>query len=136
MYVPFAALCVCSIAAAPAIVNATDVQKYVDFHEASLQSLYVNKMAVDDDLVDMLHEPSNDLGALEAFVSIITGASSRTHQMLQLFHILQLNLQSTVKRPICGCPASRDALHDVVRCCCAGPPRTPPDQLMPSVKGC
>lgn len=40
-----------------------------------LQSLYVNKLAVDDDLVDMLYEPSNDLGALEAFVSIITGMS-------------------------------------------------------------
>lgn len=35
----------------------------------------MNKLAVDDDLVDMLYEPSNDLGALEAFVSIITGMS-------------------------------------------------------------
>ena len=46
-----------------------------DIGTAPLQSLYVNKLAVDDDLVDMLYEPSNDLGALEAFVSIITGVS-------------------------------------------------------------
>lgn len=38
-----------------------------------LQSLYVNQLAVDDDLIDMLHDPSADVGALEAFVSIITG---------------------------------------------------------------
>ena len=52
------------------------VQTCVDYlvvYDTTLQSLYVNKLAVDDDLVDMLYEPSNDLGALEAFVSIITG---------------------------------------------------------------
>lgn len=32
-----------------------------------------NPAAVDDDLVAMLHEPSNDPGALETFVSVITG---------------------------------------------------------------
>lgn len=53
-----------------------------------LKGLYVNQLAVDDDLIDMLHDPSADVGALEAFVSIITG-----------------------------------------------PPGTPPEQLMPSVKG-
>jgi hypothetical protein len=54
------------------------IQTCVDYrviYDTTLQSLYVNKLAVDDDLVDMLYEPSNDLGALEAFVSIITGMS-------------------------------------------------------------
>ncbi len=38
-----------------------------------LQNVYMDEEAVDDALVDMLFDPSNDVGALDAFVSIITG---------------------------------------------------------------
>jgi pimeloyl-ACP methyl ester carboxylesterase len=38
-----------------------------------LLSVYRNPTAVDDDLVDMLYQPSCDQGALECFVSVITG---------------------------------------------------------------
>jgi pimeloyl-ACP methyl ester carboxylesterase len=39
-----------------------------------LESIYPsNPAAVDDDLVDLLHDPSCDVGALETFVSVITG---------------------------------------------------------------
>lgn len=38
-----------------------------------LASVYCNPAAVDDALVDLIYEPSNDEGALETFVSIITG---------------------------------------------------------------
>lgn len=38
-----------------------------------LQNVYMDAEAVDDALVDMLFDPSNDVGALDAFVSIITG---------------------------------------------------------------
>eukprot|EP00897_Mesotaenium_endlicherianum_P008374 jgi/Mesen1/7565/ME000392S06832 len=38
-----------------------------------LQSVYCNKDAVDAELVEVILKPADDLGALEAFVSIITG---------------------------------------------------------------
>jgi pimeloyl-ACP methyl ester carboxylesterase len=38
-----------------------------------LLNVYRNPIAVDDDLVDMLYQPSCDQGALECFVSVITG---------------------------------------------------------------
>ena len=38
------------------------------------QNVYTDPSAVDDALVEMLYGPSDDIGALEAFVSVITGA--------------------------------------------------------------
>lgn len=38
-----------------------------------LQSVYGNKDSVDDDLIEIIHRPTNDEGALDAFVSIVTG---------------------------------------------------------------
>lgn len=40
---------------------------------AVLQSVYGNKEAVDQELVELILRPANDPGALDAFVSIITG---------------------------------------------------------------
>ena len=41
--------------------------------EGVLRQVYMNQDAVDEDLVDLIHEPSTKPGALEAFVSILTG---------------------------------------------------------------
>ncbi|KAL6207649.1 hypothetical protein ACLB2K_018605 [Fragaria x ananassa] len=38
-----------------------------------LSSVYANKESVDDELVEIIMEPTNDPGALDAFVSIVTG---------------------------------------------------------------
>ncbi|XP_031743677.1 pheophytinase, chloroplastic isoform X2 [Cucumis sativus] len=38
-----------------------------------LSSVYGNKESVDEDLIDIIVEPANDEGALDAFVSIVTG---------------------------------------------------------------
>ncbi|MED6200916.1 hypothetical protein PIB30_089992 [Stylosanthes scabra] len=38
-----------------------------------LSSVYGNKDSVDEELVDIIREPANDEGALDAFVSIVTG---------------------------------------------------------------
>jgi len=38
-----------------------------------LEAVYVNKGSVDDELVDIIYNPSEDENALETFVSIITG---------------------------------------------------------------
>lgn len=38
-----------------------------------LQNVYGNQAAVDDELVDLIYQPSKDEGALDAFVSIMTG---------------------------------------------------------------
>jgi len=38
-----------------------------------LSSVYIDKESVDDELVDLIYNPSCDEGALETFVSIITG---------------------------------------------------------------
>lgn len=38
-----------------------------------LLSVYGNKESVDDELVEIISEPANDEGALDAFVSIVTG---------------------------------------------------------------
>ncbi|KAK7344081.1 hypothetical protein VNO77_13328 [Canavalia gladiata] len=38
-----------------------------------LSSVYGNKESVDEELVEIIREPANDSGALEAFVSIVTG---------------------------------------------------------------
>lgn len=38
-----------------------------------LSSVYIDKQSVDDELVDLIYNPSCDEGALETFVSIITG---------------------------------------------------------------
>lgn len=38
-----------------------------------LSQVYSNQDAVDDDLIDLIYVPSEDKGALETFVSIITG---------------------------------------------------------------
>ncbi|XP_038884600.1 pheophytinase, chloroplastic isoform X2 [Benincasa hispida] len=38
-----------------------------------LLSVYGNKESVDEDLIDIIVEPANDEGALDAFVSIVTG---------------------------------------------------------------
>ncbi|XP_061345846.1 pheophytinase, chloroplastic [Gastrolobium bilobum] len=38
-----------------------------------LSSVYGNKDSVDDELVEIIREPANDPGALDAFVSIVTG---------------------------------------------------------------
>ncbi len=38
-----------------------------------LQSVYLNQAAVDDELVDIIYGPSEDQGALEVFVSVISG---------------------------------------------------------------
>lgn len=38
-----------------------------------LGSVYSNTESVDDELVDMVYEPSQDEGALDVFVSVITG---------------------------------------------------------------
>ncbi|XP_022973446.1 pheophytinase, chloroplastic isoform X3 [Cucurbita maxima] len=38
-----------------------------------LSSVYGNKENVDEDLIDIIFEPANDEGALDAFVSIVTG---------------------------------------------------------------
>lgn len=39
----------------------------------TLTSIYGNKESVDDDLVEIIREPADDEGALDAFVSIVTG---------------------------------------------------------------
>jgi len=41
--------------------------------ENVLRQVYRNQDSVDDDLVDLIHEPATTPGALEAFVSILTG---------------------------------------------------------------
>lgn len=41
-----------------------------------LTNIYCNKEAVDDDLVDIFARPSTDDGALDVFVSILTGLHS------------------------------------------------------------
>ncbi|XP_027079982.2 uncharacterized protein [Coffea arabica] len=38
-----------------------------------LTSIYGNKESVDDDLVEIIREPADDEGALDAFVSVVTG---------------------------------------------------------------
>ncbi|CAA7405112.1 unnamed protein product [Spirodela intermedia] len=38
-----------------------------------LESVYGNKESVDDDLIEIIRGPANDEGALDAFVSIVTG---------------------------------------------------------------
>lgn len=38
-----------------------------------LSSVYSNQEAVDDELVDIIHGPSQDQGALDVFVSVLTG---------------------------------------------------------------
>ncbi|PKI62444.1 hypothetical protein CRG98_017250 [Punica granatum] len=38
-----------------------------------LLSVYGNKASVDDELVEIIREPANDEGALDAFISIVTG---------------------------------------------------------------
>ncbi|KAK4266927.1 hypothetical protein QN277_023785 [Acacia crassicarpa] len=38
-----------------------------------LLSVYGNKESVDEELVEIIREPANDVGALDAFVSIVTG---------------------------------------------------------------
>ncbi|KAH9782320.1 hypothetical protein KPL71_008849 [Citrus sinensis] len=38
-----------------------------------LPSIYANKKSVDETLVEIIREPANDEGALDAFVSIVTG---------------------------------------------------------------
>ena len=43
-----------------------------------LQSVYGNAAAVDEELVELIYRPSCDQGALDAFVSIITGGGPRT----------------------------------------------------------
>lgn len=43
-----------------------------------------NPNAVDDDLIAMLHGPSNDLGALETFVSVITGPPGNIYLIVGL----------------------------------------------------
>lgn len=35
--------------------------------------MYGNQAAVDDELIDLIYQPSTDEGALDAFVSIMTG---------------------------------------------------------------
>ncbi|XP_058768812.1 pheophytinase, chloroplastic-like isoform X2 [Vicia villosa] len=43
-----------------------------------LSSVYSNKESVDDELVEIIREPANDEGALDAFVSIVTGPPGPT----------------------------------------------------------
>lgn len=38
-----------------------------------VQNVYGNQAAVDDELIDLIYQPSTDEGALDAFVSIMTG---------------------------------------------------------------
>ncbi|KAK9846485.1 hypothetical protein WJX81_005091 [Elliptochloris bilobata] len=47
-----------------------------------LQRVYIDQTAVDDALVDLIYQPSNADGALEAFVSVITGPPGDRPEML------------------------------------------------------
>ncbi|XP_002962489.2 uncharacterized protein LOC9662179 [Selaginella moellendorffii] len=47
-----------------------------------LSSVYVNKEAVDQELIEIIRRPAEDPGALEAFVSIITGPPGPTPMAL------------------------------------------------------
>jgi hypothetical protein len=40
---------------------------------AALQGVYVQTEAVDDELVELFYAPSQDAGALDTFVAILTG---------------------------------------------------------------
>jgi len=54
-----------------------------------LTDLYSNKSAVDDDLVEIFYRPSQDEGALDVFVEIITGNLDRQHQSSRQINLLR-----------------------------------------------
>ena len=43
-----------------------------------LKQVYCNSAAVDDELVELIHGPSCDEGALAVFISVLTGDGRRT----------------------------------------------------------
>ncbi|KAJ7527390.1 hypothetical protein O6H91_16G067600 [Diphasiastrum complanatum] len=58
--------------------------------KAVLQSVYANKDAVDDELVEIIMRPAEDYGALDAFVSIVTGPPGPT----------PMSLMTSIRNPV------------------------------------
>lgn len=63
----------CSQRAACCTATTTTPRRSRDNIRTVLQGVYMNQGAVDDELVDIIYGPSEDQGALDVFVSVISG---------------------------------------------------------------
>lgn len=99
-----------------------------------VQGVYSNKEAVDDELVQLIYEPSCDEGALDAFISILTGAQLRAERAAApnwppakgLQPLAGIGHHAPLPTPTCARsrrPACRPRLP-------AGPPGPRPDVLL------
>ncbi len=88
---------------------------YSNYLEAchGVQRVYMDPAAVDDDLVEMLFGPSEAPGALEAFVSIITGTASCSARALPLLAQLPMKSKGKTMYPLWLCLSKLVPLEEV-----------------------